>query len=214
MNQDASITTIKNWLGTGSINIFGLPLSGKDTVGLRLAETLGGKFISSGHILRSVQTEDRTLSAELDSGALVSPDTFRNLILPYFSRPDLQPYPLVLGSVGRWSGEEQSVIAAAESANHPIRAVILLNISEADIQTRWEQSRILQDRGPRADDRDRKVLTTRISEFRTKTMPIIQVYRNLGLLLPVNADQAKDAVFAEVIQKLEQFAIAQQDQQI
>ena len=33
---------IKEWLGTASVNIFGLPMSGKDTVGMRLAEKLDG----------------------------------------------------------------------------------------------------------------------------------------------------------------------------
>ena len=37
---EEKINTIKSWLGTGSINIFGLPMSGKDTQGLRLAEAL------------------------------------------------------------------------------------------------------------------------------------------------------------------------------
>lgn len=43
---------IKNWLGNGSINIFGMPFSGKDTQGAILAEHFGGVMISSGDILR------------------------------------------------------------------------------------------------------------------------------------------------------------------
>ena len=31
------LAKIKAWLGTGSLNVFGLPMSGKDTVGERLA---------------------------------------------------------------------------------------------------------------------------------------------------------------------------------
>ena len=30
--MEEKITVIKQWLGTGSINVFGLPFSGKDTV--------------------------------------------------------------------------------------------------------------------------------------------------------------------------------------
>jgi len=45
--MEEKIVAIKKWLGTGSINIFGLPMSGKDTMGIRLAEALGGKFLSS-----------------------------------------------------------------------------------------------------------------------------------------------------------------------
>lgn len=43
--MEEQVQQIKAWLGTGSINIFGMPMSGKDTVGVRLAETLGGNFV-------------------------------------------------------------------------------------------------------------------------------------------------------------------------
>ena len=42
------LAMIKSWLGTGSLNVFGLPMSGKDTVGERLAKDLDAKFLSSG----------------------------------------------------------------------------------------------------------------------------------------------------------------------
>lgn len=204
MNEN--ITTIKNWIGTGSINVFGLPLSGKDTVGIRLAETIDGKFLSSGLILREAAKSNKDVRRATDSGLLTPTNQFYSLVLPYLSREDLAPFPLVLSSIGRWSGEEQTVIASAQSASHEIKAVLLLNVSEADIFARWEQVQILQDRGGRTDDRDSEILRTRIQEFRTKTMPVIRIYHDLGLLVSINADQSKEAVFTEVIQKLATFA--------
>ena len=53
MEIEEKISKIKEWLGRGSINIFGLPMSGKDTQGVKLAETLGAKFLSSGMIIRA-----------------------------------------------------------------------------------------------------------------------------------------------------------------
>ena len=53
--MEEKIETIKEWLGTGSINIFGLPMSGKDTQGIKLAEALGAKFLSSGLIIRAIR---------------------------------------------------------------------------------------------------------------------------------------------------------------
>jgi adenylate kinase family enzyme len=205
--MEQNITTIQNWLGTGSINIFGLPMSGKDTVGIGLAEHIGAKFLSSGLIIREAQKDDKTIRQNVDAGLLAPTNQFYDLVLPYFAREDLTSFPLILSSIGRWSGEEQTVIDAAESAGHAIKAAILLNISEADIRQRWEQARILQDRGNRADDRDSKILETRIKEFRQKTMPVIKTYQSLGLLIPINADQPRAAVLTETIQKLADFAI-------
>ena len=57
--MEEKIQKIKEWLGTGSINIFGLPMSGKDTQGIRLAEAIGAKFLSSGMIIRAMEQETR-----------------------------------------------------------------------------------------------------------------------------------------------------------
>ena len=75
--MDQKITSLKEWIGTGSINVFGLPYSGKDTVGVRLAETLGAKFLSSGLILRAAEKEDSTLAKELGAGNLAPTETFQ-----------------------------------------------------------------------------------------------------------------------------------------
>ncbi len=204
------IEIIKKWLGTGSINLFGFPMSGKDTVGVRLAELLGAKFLSSGLIIRACEKE--TGKSYTGKGQLAPTDVFLNLVLPYFSREDLKPFPLVLSSVGRWSGEEDEIIATTQSSGHETKAVILLQISEKDVLERWEAARILGDRGDRDDDREQSIFETRCQEFREKTMPVISHYRALDILIDVNADQDREHVFQEVIDKLYLFAMNHQNQ--
>lgn len=200
MEREEKIATIKKWLGTGSINIFGLPMSGKDTQGIKLAETLGAKFLSSGMIIRAMEKETRQdLSS---SGALIPTNVFYEWVLPYFERRDLFDYPLVLSSIGRWHGEETQVMSVASGAGHDIKAVILLNISEADVEKRFDAAKVLNDRGTRADDKNLEVFKTRLREFREKTMPVLQHYNELGLLVEVNGDQTREAVFGEIIDKL------------
>lgn len=198
------IIFLKNWLGTGSINIFGLPMSGKDTVGIRFAELIGAKFLSSGLIIRE---HEKTTGDDLTgSGALAPTDVFYDLVLPYFSREDLASFPLVLSSVGRWSGEETEVIAAAENSGHEIKAAILLQVSEKDVFNRWETANLLNDRGDRSDDKTKEIFDRRILEFREKTMPVILHYRDMGILVEVNADQDRESVFVDLINKLYNFA--------
>ncbi len=200
--MEEKIEKIKEWLGTGSINIFGLPYSGKDTVGLRLAELLGAKFLSSGLILRASEKDDKELAKELAAGNLAPTDTFRRIIMPYFSRNDLAEFPLVLSSVGRWEGEEYDIMDSAAKANHNIKAVILLNISEEEAKKRWEAARVLGDRGERSDDKEKSILDNRIKEFIEKTMPVIETYRKRGLLVPIHATGEREAVFELVIDEL------------
>lgn len=199
-SMEEKIARIKNWLGTGCINIFGLPMSGKDTQGVKLAEMLGAKFISSGMIIREM--EKNTKQAYSSNGDLIPSNVFYDWVLPYFSRTDLNGFPLVLSSIGRWSGEENQVIVTANDAGHPIMVAVLLNISEDDVRERYNASKVLNDRGERPDDKDEATFDKRLTEFRTKTMPVLQHYQSLGILVEVNGDQSREAVFEEMINKL------------
>ena len=203
--MEEKIATIKKWLGTGSIDVFGLPMSGKDTQGIKLAEARDAKFISSGLIIRAREEEtEQNLS---DGGELIPSNIFYDWVLPYLDRKELADYPLVLSSIGRWKGEEDKVMIAADQAGHRIKAVVLLNISEADVETRFEASKALNDRGDRKDDKDIETFRRRVAEFRTKTMPVLQRYRNLNLLITVNGDQTRNAVFEEMVDKLYRYAL-------
>lgn len=203
-NLDEKLAFLKTWLGTGSINVFGLPMSGKDTVGIRLAEALGARFLSSGLILR--EYEKATGEDLTQSGQLTPTDAFYDIVLPYFDREDLRNSALVLSSVGRWSGEENQILATAESSGHEIKAVVLLQVSEADVTNRWETANLLNDRGNRVDDQSKEIFERRISEFKIKTLPVIFHYRELGLLVEVTADKTRDEVFLNLVDQLYHFA--------
>lgn len=202
--MEEQLQYIKTWLGTGSINVFGLPMSGKDTVGLRLAETLGAKFLSSGMIVRAM--EKSTNQDFTGAGKLMPQNVFYEWVLPYFEKPELSSFGLILSSIGRWQGEENQVMSVAQSSGHPIRAAVMLQLSEQDAIERWEAAKLLNDRGLRADDIDPQVFQTRINEYREKTIPVLQHYQELGLLVPAKADAPRDQVFANVITALADFA--------
>lgn len=201
--MEENLETIKNWLGTGSINVFGLPMSGKDTVGVQLAEKLGGKFLSSGLIVRAMeQATNQNLTHE---GKLMPSSIFYDWVLPYFEKPELADYPLVLSSIGRWAGEEDQVMSVAAASGHPIKAVVMLQLSEPAAIARWEAAKYLNDRGLRADDADPEVFKTRINEYREKTLPVLRHYQELGLLVPAKAEASREQVFQNVVEALASF---------
>lgn len=203
MNLNEKLEKIKSWLGTGSLNIFGLPMSGKDTVGMRLAEDLQAKFLSSGIIIRAYeaeQNEDMT-----GSGKLIPTNTFYDIILPYFSREELRNDSLVLSSVGRWSGEEDKIMEAAKAGGHGIKAVVMLDLTEEEVKNRFEAAKELNDRGERADDANIEVFETRLAEFREKTMPVLNHYDELKMLVKVPAIGSRDEVYSNVIDRLVEF---------
>jgi adenylate kinase len=205
--DNTKIETIKNWLGSGSINIFGLPFAGKDTVCEKLADLLGGIVIGGGEILRSQKQKDH-IADQIDKGALAPTDEYLAIVLPYLSQLHLAHKPLILSSVGRWHGEESSIITAAHDSGHPLKAVVLISITEQEAHKRWALATHLGDRGQRKDDAQ-GILDTRINEFISKTTPVIDFYRSQGLLIEVDGLQSRSAVLAEVVSKLAEQATLQ-----
>lgn len=205
--SDNQLTTIQQWLGSGSINIFGLPFAGKDTHGNELAKLFEGVTLSGGQILRNSPRTPEQIAIQ-ETGGLFPTDEYMRIVTPYLSRDEFSGRPLILSSVGRWIGEEQGVLAATDASGHPTRAVLYLTVDEDIIYRRLDASKELGDRELRADD-SREVLATRIKEFQEKTLPVIEEYRKLGLLIEINSDASREEVFDSILSRLLQRATAE-----
>lgn len=209
------IDHLRQWLGTGSINIFGIQFSGKDTLGYKLTEIFNAKFISSGDVMRDVfaaktNTDDKIWQASRIgslTGQLMPTEEFKEMIVRRLSQPDLNGKPLILSTVGRWIGEEQPVINALKASDHDTKAVILINISEDEAWRRWHLVHDTRN-GGRDDDIDEQKVARRISEFKTKTSPVIEVYKNMGILLNIDGEQPKEKVLQDVIDALYELSLA------
>lgn len=199
---------IKDWLGSGSINFFGLPFAGKDSQARRLAEKLNGIVLSSGDIFRHSVIPPKA-KALIDRGELAPTQDFIDIVLPYLKKPEFAGHPLMLSSVGRWHGEEEGVIGALEESNHSLKAVVYLALDEAIAIQRLDLEENAVERGMREDDSKEKILT-RIDEFNTKTKPVIEYYRDRGLLIEVDASLSKDEVERVILEGLISRASASQ----
>lgn len=210
------IEHIKQWLGTGSINIFGIQFSGKDTVGRQLAELLGAEFISSGDVMRATYSNPQIAANEKIweaakvgslSGFLMPTNEFQHMMAERFAQPDIAGKALVLSTIGRWSGEEGPIMSALEASGHPTKAVLLLDISEQEVWQRWH---IAQDtrNGGRDDDVSEEKVARRINEFKTKTAPVIETYRTMGILLDIKGEQPREDVLNDAVNALYEFSRA------
>jgi len=198
--MDKHIDEIGQWLGTGAINIFGRPFSGKDTQGELLAKLFGGELIGGGDILRS-HHDPKKIEDIMASGGIIPSDFYEQMVLPYLARKAFAHKPLILSSVGRSHGEEPVILRAAAAAGHPIKTVLLLKISEEEVWGRFEESLEDHDRGNRSDDR-RDVLKTRLQKFQEKTAPVIEFYRDKGLLIEIDGAKSREAVTEEILTAL------------
>lgn len=138
----------------------------------------------------------------LDAGLLIPVEEYLSIVTPYLAQTEFAGRPLILSSVGRFRGEETSILQALEQASHPTRAVIELDLDEDIIWERWRQSLKLMDRGPRAEDADEESLTTRLNEFRSKTLPVLDFYQQAGLLIKIDGSQEPAKVELAVLEAL------------
>jgi adenylate kinase len=203
-DYEEQLALIKAWLGKGSINIFGLPFAGKDTHAQTLADALDGVVLGGGDILRNSVIPDHVRHI-IDEGGLAPTDDYIAIVLPYLSKAEFVDHPLILSSVGRWNGEEKGVVGAAKASGHELKAVIYLDIDEQIARDRWEHSQEHETRGKRADDARHK-LDTRFQEFKTKTLPVIDFYRQAGILIEVDGRPDTARVSQDIIDALVTFA--------
>jgi len=187
---------IQEWLGSGTLNFFGKPFSGKDNMGKKLGARLGVTVIGDGDILRNSYIP-RAIRAEMDRGALISSEVYSNIVLPYLGQAAFHGKPLLLSAVGRASGEEEGVLAATEAAGHPTKAVVHLHINESEAFRRLHDT---PDRG-RSDDND-TTLRARLEAFQKETVPVLNNYDAMGLLIHVDANGPKEIVFNSLVQQL------------
>ncbi len=206
MNDQEKIQVIRNWLGSGAINIFGLPFAGKDTQCDLLARALNGSSIGGGEIMRD--HPDQEVAREvMASGGIVPTDVFFQLILPYFSKDEFKGKPLILSSVGRSHGEEPVIMEAAQQSGHPVKAVFFLDMDEEEVWKRHKAAQFDKDRGSRADDSGDDVLRTRLENFRNNTMKVIDYYRECSLLTKIDGAASREEVMSSIIDTLYQSAL-------
>ncbi|HSX45028.1 MAG TPA: nucleoside monophosphate kinase [Candidatus Saccharimonadales bacterium] len=198
--NSVNLDVIKQWLGNGSINVFGLPFSGKDTHGHSLAKVLDGQLIGGGEIIRSVSAPQH-MKDHIATGELTPTNEYLDLVLPYLFQPKYANQPLVLSSVGRWHGEESSVVEAADRSGHPIKAVIYLKIDPTEARRRHDLSVKSGDRGLRGEDAI-DVLDKRFDEFKQKTLPVIEYYRHKGLLIEIDGKPPISSVSQAILNQL------------
>jgi len=201
---------IADWLGAGSINLFGKPFAGKDSQGNRLAKRLDGVILGGGKILRGSNIPAAT-QAIMDRGELIPTVDFVEIVHPFLGQPDFDNKPLILSAVGRLEGEEEGVIEALEISKHPLKAAVYLPLEDKLVWERFEASQQPASghnedaRGIRSDD-TREKIAVRLEEFRDKTIPVIDFYREQGLLIEVDATLSKNEVEIAILTELAKHA--------
>jgi len=179
--------------------LIGPPGSGKGTQGERLAQRLGIEHIAAGDLLRaevSAQTPlGRQVSAIMQRGDLVPDEVILNLILPkVVAAAAARGY--VLDGFPRSLDQAVEARKLAERVDASPDAVVYLD-APRDVLVRRIVARAAVE--GRSDD-NRETVRNRLQVFDEATEPLVEYYRDRGLLHVIDAAQDEHAVTAAILQ--------------
>jgi adenylate kinase len=181
--------------------LLGGPGAGKGTQGSRLAEHLAIEHVAAGDALRAeVQrgTEiGNRVAGYVDAGELVPDEVVVDLMTPIVAAA-ARAGGYILDGFPRNLAQARVADDAWEEHGIGPEAVVYFEVPEAELRHRLLAR--AQTEG-RSDDTP-EVIDNRLALFAETTFPVVEHYRERGLLVPIAADQAPDAVTDEVMSRL------------
>jgi adenylate kinase len=211
------------------IVLLGAPGSGKGRQSQRLVERLGIPQISTGDLLRAAVANGTELGVKakeaMDAGRLVDDDIVLGMIRERLGEPDAQP-GFILDGFPRNIVQAEALDSLLEELGKPLDSVVQMDVDYGELARRIAGRRSCSNCGrvfnlltcppgqaeketcpktggahqlfQRPDDNEATV-AERLKVYDEKTKPLIEFYRDHGILKSIDAEGELD----EVTQRLE-----------
>jgi adenylate kinase len=179
------------------IVLIGIQGAGKSTQGNLLSDKYQLPYLSSGHIFREMAKEKtplgRYIKETINAGILIPDEKTLEIVNDYLSRPEYASGYILDGF--------PRTVPQAEAFSNGVTAVVQLRVT--DKEALWRiAGRVMDDPNPREDE-TLAALRKRIHLFHEVTEPVIEYYRQKGLLEEVDGEREVDVIFADICQRLE-----------
>ena len=206
------------------IVLLGPPASGKGTQATRLRETLDLPHVASGDLFRENLKNETELGLKakvyMDRGELVPDDVTIAMVMDRLSRSDCTSGALLDG-FPRTIAQAEALDEALAAHGHKISLVPSIVVPDAVLVERVSGRRLCRVCGEayhvrfnppkqpgvcdkdggelyQRDDDNPETVRQRLQVYWQQTSPLIDYYRNQGVLVEVNGDQSIDAVAADL----------------
>lgn len=179
----------------------GPPGAGKGTQSQRLLRYLNVPHISTGDILRDAirrgTAEGFAAERYMNAGNLVPDPIIIDLVGQRLDQPDCAAGCLLDG-FPRTTGQAEALDAYLNGRGIPLDGVLELRVNEEILIQRLASR-------ARVDD-DPNVIRQRFVNYRERTEPLLDYYRERGLLATINGMGSPDEVFDRIRAALQEFA--------
>jgi adenylate kinase len=200
--------------------LLGPPASGKGTQAARLREELGLPHVASGDLFRENLKNQTELGLKartyMDRGVLVPDDITIAMVMDRLSRPDCADGALLDG-FPRTIAQAEALDEALAEQGHRISSVLNITVPDDVLVERVSGRRLCRTCGEsyhvkfnppqrpglcdkdggelyqREDDKPETV-RERLKVYWEQTSPLIDYYRDQGVLVEIDGDQSIDAV--------------------
>ncbi len=173
--------------------MLGPPGSGKGTQAALISERFGVPAISTGDMLRQAVADGSPLGRRvkeiLDAGGLVDDATMADVIERRLAAADAAN-GFLLDGYPRTIGQSHTLDGILERRSQRLDVVILIEVPEREL--------IRRTLARQRDDDTEGVISNRLRVYQEQTAPLVDHYRERGLLRAVDGDQKIPRVQADI----------------
>lgn len=213
------------------IVLLGSPGSGKGTQASRIVEKYNIPHISTGDMFRDNIRRQTSIGIEakkfIDKGHLVPDELTLQMIEDRFVQPDCDQ-GFLLDGFPRTLVQAEALELELQKTGKKLNAVINLDVHDDTIIRRMTGRRVCGNCGATynltfnkpaventcdkcggsllvRDDDKLETVTNRLKVYKTETQPLIDFYKDKGILITVNGELDAEVVFQNICDALEHF---------
>jgi adenylate kinase len=182
--------------------MMGPPGAGKGTQATFVAEHFGIPAISTGDIFRANVADGTPLGVEakryMDAGEYVPDEITNKMVRNRIDEPDADP-GFLLDGYPRTLAQVEELDGMVEFTGHRLDAAVVLTVDAEEIVQRLLQRAEVEGRADDTED----VIRRRQEVYAEQTEPLIEVYRDRGILVEVDGMGEVDQVTKRIFEALD-----------
>lgn len=173
--------------------LIGIQGAGKSTQGNILSEKLGIPYLSTGHIFREMAKEKtkigRYIKEIMNAGYLIPDEKTVEIVKEYLQKPEYANGYIIDGF--------PRTVAQAQAFDNGAKKAIYLKVTDEEALRRIS----FRNGNGRADETPRAI-AKRIESFHVHTEPVIDYYRQKGMLIEVDGEKTIEEITQEILSNL------------
>ena len=185
-----------------TIIFLGPPGSGKGTQAKLLIKRFDFAYLATGDMLRSAMQNRTPLGVEADSyvssGKLVPDTVILRMIEQFMDDVDFSR-GMVLDGFPRSVAQGEALLNIFRDRKQSVDHVLYLKVEKEELVRRMAQRASEQNR---PDDQKEDVIRSRIQVYMEKTLPLVDFFKEMGVLREVEGVGTVESIHSEIIQQL------------